>query len=230
MKLEETKSFIDVKKGMRYKCFTFILGYAAGLCISIHDNLRGIEMELIQTVIKDLLFTFYEACGFSLAFAICFMFLYLYGKEHGYRQALRNWLNEFKKRKEFRVCFFLAFYISVVLFRTLFNRTLGINPLADVWGGWTLYINGVLTVEPLENIFLFIPLIPLLSLTFPFRIAKKKHFWFTSVSLSFLFSLAIELSQLLFSLGTIQVSDLFYNTLGGLIGAGIVKGCQQIHR
>ncbi|WP_262369700.1 VanZ family protein [Enterococcus faecium] len=35
----------------------------------------------------------------------------------------------------------------------------------------------------------------------------------------FLFSLSIEFTQLFFRLGTFQLSDLFYNTLGGLIGA-----------
>ena len=38
---------------------------------------------------------------------------------------------------------------------------------------------------------------------------------------AFLFSLAIEFLQLFLRLGTFQLSDLFYNTLGGALGGMI---------
>lgn len=42
-----------------------------------------------------------------------------------------------------------------------------------------------------------------------------------SAEISFLFSLSIELLQLFLRLGTFQLSDLFYNTAGGVAG-GII--------
>lgn len=38
------------------------------------------------------------------------------------------------------------------------------------------------------------------------------------MKISFLFSLGIEFTQLFLKLGSFQLSDLVYNTLGGLIG------------
>ncbi len=41
------------------------------------------------------------------------------------------------------------------------------------------------------------------------------------VPLAFLFSLSIELSQLIFKIGLFELDDLFNNTLGALIGYGL---------
>lgn len=44
------------------------------------------------------------------------------------------------------------------------------------------------------------------------------------------FSFFIEFAQLLFHLGTFQISDLTYNTLGGAVGGGIYYiGCKAIN-
>ena len=37
-------------------------------------------------------------------------------------------------------------------------------------------------------------------------------------SIAFIFSVSIEMLQLLLRLGTFQLSDIFYNTVGGMIG------------
>lgn len=50
---------------------------------------------------------------------------------------------------------------------------------------------------------------------------------FQSIKISFLFSLAIEFSQLFLRLGTFQLSDLFYNTLGGLLGGLVYWGYEK---
>ena len=36
--------------------------------------------------------------------------------------------------------------------------------------------------------------------------------------IAFIFSVSIEMLQLLFRLGTFQLSDIFYNTVGGVLG------------
>ena len=45
----------------------------------------------------------------------------------------------------------------------------------------------------------------------------KKILW-QSGKIAFYFSISIEMLQLLFRLGTFQLSDIFYNTVGGVIG------------
>lgn len=45
----------------------------------------------------------------------------------------------------------------------------------------------------------------------------KKILW-QSGKIAFIFSISIEMLQLLLCLGTFQLSDIFYNTLGGIIG------------
>ena len=45
----------------------------------------------------------------------------------------------------------------------------------------------------------------------------KKILW-QSGKIAFIFSVSMEMLQLLLRLGTFQLSDIFYNTVGGMIG------------
>ena len=49
------------------------------------------------------------------------------------------------------------------------------------------------------------------------RSGWKKILW-QSGKIAFIFSVSIEMLQLLLRLGTFQLSDIFYNTVGGIIG------------
>ena len=42
--------------------------------------------------------------------------------------------------------------------------------------------------------------------------------------IAFIFSISIEMLQLLLRLGTFQLSDIFYNTVGGVLGGLIYYG------
>lgn len=80
----------------------------------------------------------------------------------------------------------------------------------------------VLTTEVPENLALFIPFAILLLWTYREKIIGEivslgKVLW-QSTKIVFLFSFTIEMLQLFLRLGTRQLSDLFYNTLGGFIG------------
>lgn len=96
-------------------------------------------------------------------------------------------------------------------------------------GGWGLYdADGTLTTESIENFMLFVPFTVLLFWAFREQIlGKELHLKFVlwkSIKIVGTFSLAIEFVQVLFHLGTFQVSDLCYNTLGGLCG-GLIYLC-----
>ena len=45
----------------------------------------------------------------------------------------------------------------------------------------------------------------------------KKILW-QSWKIAFILSISIEMLQLLFRLGTFRLSDIFYNTVGGVVG------------
>ena len=112
---------------------------------------------------------------------------------------------------------------------TLLNRDMWMNPLSDVMANWWIWKYGedgtrYLTTECIENLMLFIPFTILLFWTAGKKILKKTTFlnivW-TGLKITFVFSLSIELLQLFLRLGTFQVSDLTYNTLGGGIGGAV---------
>ena len=63
------------------------------------------------------------------------------------------------------------------------------------------------------NVIGFVPfgfILPVIS-----RGGKK---WYVTVLMSFLFSLCIELTQLICKVGSFDVDDLFLNTVGGALG------------
>lgn len=184
-------------------------------------------VHIIKSIITNVLTALYQPFGFSVLLAILFMFLHLYVMEHGWKESLLKWWRAFRTDVVFRRTFFLAFYTAMILFRTLLNRNLWMNPLSDVMGGWFLHNKkGELSTEPIENLMLFIPFVVLLLWAFSDKmLGENRHsvariLW-QSIKVTFVFSLGIEFAQLFLRLGTFQLADLFYNTLGGLIG-GVV--------
>lgn len=179
--------------------------------------------EISEKIIKDVLTAFYQPFSFALLLAILFMFLCLFAREHGWKEVCRRWCSAFRSESTFRRAFLLVFYTTMILFRTLLNRNMWANPLSEVLGGWGLYNEkGELTTEAIENLFLFIPFMILLLWSYRERILGEKvrlirTLW-QSLKITFLFSLSIEFLQLFLRLGTFQLSDLTYNTLGGLMG------------
>ena len=117
----------------------------------------------------------------------------------------------------------MAFVTSLILFRTLLNRQLWMNPLSDVMGGWGIWetVNGEqkLTTDCIENVIMMVPFSAVVAWTFGEKIGSgwKKILWQSS-KIAFIFSVSIEMLQLLLRLGTLQLSDIFYNTVGGIIG------------
>lgn len=185
--------------------------------------------EIVKKIIENVLMTLYQTFGFSLILAILFMFSYLYAKEHNWKILVKNWVWNLKNNTEFRQVFFFALYTSMLLFKTLLNRTIWINPITNVFGIWGVYNEkGEFTSESIENLMLFVPFTILLLISFKDKILGQavkfiKVIW-QSVKIVFLFSLSIEFLQLFWRLGTFQISDLAYNTLGGLVG-GLIYWC-----
>ena len=92
-------------------------------------------------------------------------------------------------------------------------------------GGWWIYDKkGEFTAEAFLNMVMLMPLIFLIYLYHGEKIfdeRKLSNILFHSCKLSFLTSITIEFLQLMLRLGTVQIADIVYNTLGGVVG-GIV--------
>ncbi len=120
---------------------------------------------------------------------------------------------------------------------TLFDCTLFENPLSNVFGEWSFYeeVNGqlVFNANVPENIIMLAPLIILLFVALEEKLFEDKVSIFKvlghSFVISFFSSLTIETLQLLLHLGTWQLSDLCYNTVGGVAGGMIYFTCYKIN-
>ena len=185
-------------------------------------------IELLGKILTNILTALYEPFGFSLLLSFLAMFFYMYAYEpqeagKGWKSAIVTWYQKFKEDVFFRKLFFLAFVTSMILFRTLLNRNLWLNPLSKVMGGWGIWetVNGErqLTTECIENVIMMVPFSAVVMWTFQEKMEKgwKKILW-QSGKIAFIFSLIIEMLQLLLRLGTFQLSDIFYNTVGGALG------------
>ena len=185
-------------------------------------------LEVLAKILRNILTALYEPFGFSILLSFLAMFFYLYAYEptaagEGWKSAIVTWYQKFKESVFFQKLFFLAFVTSLVLFRTLLNRSQWMNPLADIIGGWGIWetVNGEqkLTTECIENVIMMVPFSAVVAWTFEEKIGNgwKKILWHSG-KLAFIFSISIEMLQLLLRLGTFQLSDIFYNTVGGVVG------------
>ena len=194
-------------------------------------------IDLFGKILTNILTALYEPFGFSLLLSFLAMFFYLYAYESigagkGWKIAIMTWYQKFKESVFFRKLFFLAFVTSLILFRTLLNRQLWMNPLSDVMGGWGIWetVNGEqkLTTECIENAIMMVPFSSVAMWTFEEKIGNslKKILW-QSGKIAFVFSTSIEMLQLLLRLGTFQLSDIFYNTVGGVLGGVCYSGIKK---
>lgn len=124
-----------------------------------------------------------------------------------------NWKSKEALRRK---CLYV--YLTMILSITLFLRSYQPNPFKEIVGKWFLrYRSGFWHHSNIENILLFIPLCPLVFVNL-----YKKHgligvLW-RGIVLSVGTTLLIEVTQAIFHRGTFQLSDLFFNTIGGVIG------------
>ena len=196
-------------------------------------------METIQqalsSIIRSVLIALYEPFWAALLLAVIAMFAFLYVKEHRWKineffpQMIRVWCHEFRNSLIFRRTFCLVFFSPMILFRTVLNRQIWFDPLGKIMGGWGLYdVDGNLTTEAIENFMLFVPFTVLFFWAFREEILGKEIYlklviW-NCIKIVGIFALTIEFVQVLFHLGTFQVSDLCYNIFGGIFG-GLIYFC-----
>ena len=187
-------------------------------------------MKILAQILTNVLTAFYQPFGFSVVLSVLAMFFYLFAYEptgagKGWKEAGRAWVDAFRASSLFRKLFLLIFTTTMILFRTLWNRNMWMNPLSNVMGGWGIWVvakDGTksLTTESFESVIMMVPFTAILMWTFREKLVKTAAFRSVagrSTVIALGFSLGIEFTQLLLRIGTFQLSDLFYNTLGGYL-------------
>lgn len=181
--------------------------------------------------IYNLLITIYQVTGLAIICAFLLSSLLLFVRKNDWLSFLAAWFRTFRRDRRFRYRFFFFFSGFGILGITLLCRRIWPTPWENVIGNFRLVNpDGSLCADSVNNILLFIPFSALMCASsfekvnrfiyIKGKISCGRVFLCTGL-VSFLFSLAIELCQSVFSLGTFQLADLCFNTAGGLIGGGI---------
>ena len=154
--------------------------------------------------------------GFGLAIAIVLfgIIIFVTAKRHKSQ-------GESISRKEVLYCLALSVYVVLILGGTLLNRTIGqCNEvkLQLFWSYFEAYEkqDKALALQMLYNVLAFIPWGVVLA-----RIWKGERKFFVTVASAAIFSLFIELLQLILQCGWFEFDDVFHNTLGAVIGYAI---------
>lgn len=190
-------------------------------------------MEGVLIVLRDCLGTISDYALASLIFTVLFVIAYFYVKDNGVKNTFFRIRDEMVQSKEFRIKCVFVFICFMIGNRTILGRTGWVYPLTNPIGDWGIYTSdGSFNFDLFENIVMFIPLIGMLPVAFP-DVLKTKDYnaWKSMIKLimvAFICSLCIETTQLLLRLGKFQLSDIFFNTLGGVIGALIWRICCKI--
>lgn len=106
-------------------------------------------INILGKILTNILTALYEPFGFSILLSFFAMYFWLFAYESstagkGWKSAIVTWYQKFKESMFFRKLFFLAFVTSMILFRTLLNRNMWLNPLSKVIGEWGIWeiVNG----------------------------------------------------------------------------------------
>lgn len=142
----------------------------------------------------------------------------------GYFIIYKRWLNGTKELKIGKIALLSVFfiYIIVVLGATLGDRvstdygSINIHLFSSYKEAWNNFSPGSWR-NIILNILMFVPLGILLPLIFK----KCRKYWVTYL-VGFLFTIIIEVLQLKTGRGIFEADDIFNNTLGCIIGYGIV--------
>lgn len=128
----------------------------------------------------------------------------------------------------------LVFYLSLLLEVTVLKRLSEpeYDPLSNIMGGWLIEeLQYTYDFSPAWNVVMFLPLCAFIYLFLRFalkRIPDTKRLLIICGTSGFLFSAVLEILQILLKAGTFQFSDLFYNTLGAILGVPVYLVAKKI--
>lgn len=126
-------------------------------------------------------------------------------------------------RGDISVSMLFALYFTLLIGVMLLNREVDENRRINwdlFWSYRKCFVEGDVRLleQMIFNVIAFIPWPILYAQVFP---KMKKFLW--GVGSAFLFSLFVEIAQLVFKVGLFEFDDMFHNTLGAVIGYGILS-------
>ena len=74
---------------------------------------------IVDRICVNIISALYQYLFVSIVMAALFMLLYMECKKIGLKSVFYNWINEFKKSKEYRRIYALAVYTCLILFRKI---------------------------------------------------------------------------------------------------------------
>lgn len=180
-------------------------------------------VKIIEIIATDILRDISEYIVPSTIFGILITVIIEYEKNLNMVGILKKIKINFIKDKRYKWKLLFFIYIYFILEKTLLDRSFGATnnlKLALTIPNIFEINNARDNIEAIENLIFFIPYT--FFLLQGFKLEKLKNIK-NILILGFLTSLLIEVLQFLTNLGTFQLSDLLYNTLGGLIGYILYK-------
>lgn len=159
-------------------------------------------------------------------FAFIITFVIFFIEKLGIKNIIFEIKDKFFKESNYKWKILFYTYLYFILDKSLLSRSKGmINSFEFAFKrDWLFLVKDTWSrVQAVENILFFIPF----SLFYTLAFFKAEDMNLKSlrkiIKFSFLLSLFIELTQLILTLGTFQLSDLVYNSLGGIIGYILVN-------
>lgn len=133
---------------------------------------------------------------------------------------LMFWHRVFRHKPPLWYILLVSIYLTIVASVTLLGRSgVGYNGLETIFLTYQMLgsANPVAYYEVFFNILLFVPAGILFSI---------RYRWKKSIAMILGLTVLIEILQLVTAKGLFEVSDIINNTIGGLIGVGIIALCK----
>lgn len=183
-------------------------------------------------ILIDAVLAIMSSVRFAIPFTILFMIVYRFysteigedtalGEHQGVPGAVRDYIHWIKTDRQFRNVTWLTFFVTILLFRTLFVSYMEIYPLSNLMGYWTSYEEGEVFIELVVNMWMFIPVIYMIFICYHDRLIRKKSLWSVlvmSFCLALGIALALETLQVMVLAGAWMLSDIISDIFGGIIG------------
>lgn len=172
--------------------------------------------NMITIILNDIITEFMHYIPYAASTGIVFVLLTSFIKNFYSGERKVNILKHYDKNQFLIYLFYIYIYIALCV--TIFSRAAGSRIGVNIHFFGTFSHVMSQNIYPVENILLFIPFGLLLPLVW-----KKGHSVLLYLTLGFLFSLLIELVQLLTGRGFFQIDDIMTNVIGTGIGYVILS-------
>ena len=175
----------------------------------------------LNMIIGQIYSTFSQNIIQMVLFGVIISFIIFFIEKLGIKNIMFGIKEKFILELNYKWKILFYTYLYFILKKSLLNRSKGMkNSLEFAFKrDWLFLVKDTWSrVQAVENILFFIPISFFFSLAFFNKKKYELQLLKKILKFSFLLSLFIELTQLILTIGTFQLSDIVYNVLGGIIG------------